>query len=200
MKLANEAEIRSALERVVTSPNFRASPQLASFLRFVVEETLAGRADRLKGYSVAIGALGRNHTFDPRTNPIVRVEAGRLRQALERYYAGPGRDDKFVIALPRGSYIPTFGHRRVGRGLQAFAIHGRRLIRRAARPRFRLVVLVACIAAAVSATFKLVIVPAEQTVGGGLTPVSTFTGPYWTATAVLSVVTIVSIVVAWWIS
>ena len=104
----NEAEIRATLDRVLACPNFRASPQLASFLRFVVEETLAGQADRIKAYSVAVGALGRRDNFDPQTNPIVRVEAGRLRRALERYYAGPGCHDEVVIELPLGSYIPTF--------------------------------------------------------------------------------------------
>jgi hypothetical protein len=75
-------EIRAALEDIVASKQFRVSPQLAAFLRFFVLETLAGRGDRLKAYTIAVGALGRDKTFDPQTNPIVRVDAGRLRLAL----------------------------------------------------------------------------------------------------------------------
>lgn len=86
----SDAHIRAALARVLACSNFRASPQLASFLSFVVEETLAGQADHIKGYSVAVGALGRSDTFDPQTNPIGRVEAGRLRRALGTLLRGSG--------------------------------------------------------------------------------------------------------------
>ena len=80
----------------------------ASFLRFVVETTLAGRGDRLKGYTIGVEALGRREDFDPQIDPIVRVEAGRLRAALARYYAGPGRNEPVVIELPRGAYRARF--------------------------------------------------------------------------------------------
>jgi hypothetical protein len=163
----SETEIRAALDRVVASLYFRGSPRLASFLCFVVEATLAGNADRIKGYSIAIGALGRNDTFDPQTNPIVRVEAGRLRRALERYYDGSGRHDEIVIALPCGSYVPTFGHRGIARRPQTLAAHGRRLIPRAVRRRFRLVVLVTGIAACVSVTFDLALILAQRAIAPG---------------------------------
>ena len=77
-----DLEIRAALARVVASVCLRGSPRLISFLCFVVEATLTGQADRLKGYCIAVGALGRSDNFDPQTNPIVRVEAARLRRAL----------------------------------------------------------------------------------------------------------------------
>jgi hypothetical protein len=160
-----EVEIRAALDRIVASPGFRVSPQLVSFLRFVVEATLSGQADRIKGYSIAVGALGRNDTFDPQTNPIVRVEAGRLRRALAGYYAGPGRDDEVVIALPRGRSIPTFGHRGIIRGLRALAAGGRRLIPRAVRRRVRLVVLVAGVSACVSLMLDIALIMAQRAVG-----------------------------------
>lgn len=139
---------------MVASQNFRASPQLASFLHFVVEETLTGHADRIKGYSIAVGALGRNDTFDPQTNPIVRVEAGRLRRALEHYYAGPGRRDPLVIELPRGTYVPTFNRHRMAHGLSALAAYGRQLIPQAVRRRSLL--FVACVAAAVLSAVTVV--------------------------------------------
>lgn len=165
---SSDEEVRAALDRVVASPNFRASPRLASFLRFVVETTLDGHADRIKGYSIAVEALGRHDSFDPQTNPIVRVEAGRLRLALDRYYAGPGQHDRLVIDLPRGSYVPTFGRRRIVRKLRAFAVHGRRLVPRAVRKRLRLVAVVACIAAGVSITFNLASILAQRAFAPGI--------------------------------
>jgi tetratricopeptide (TPR) repeat protein len=105
------ADIRAALDRVVASDLLRASPQLAAFLRFVVEATLRGDSDRIKGYTIAVEALGRSDDFDPQSDPIVRVEAARLRRAIERHYAGPGADDPVVIELPRGTYVPTFRRR-----------------------------------------------------------------------------------------
>src|SRR5262249_19337461 len=87
------AEVRAALERIVASSTFRTSTQLAAFLRFVIEAALAGQSDRIKGYTIAVEALGRTPDFDPQTDPIVRVEAGRLRRALERYYANGGSGD-----------------------------------------------------------------------------------------------------------
>jgi hypothetical protein len=101
-------EARSALDRVVASDVFRGSPQLAAFLRYGVEAKLRGEGDRIKGYTVAIEALGRDEKFDPQTDPIVRVEAARLRRAITRYYAGAGSCEVIQIELPLGSYVPVF--------------------------------------------------------------------------------------------
>src|ERR1700730_3719137 len=79
-------EIRATLEHMAGSEAFRGSPQLVSFLRYVVEATLRGASDRIKGYTIAVEALGRAENFDPQADPIVRVEAMRLRRALARYY------------------------------------------------------------------------------------------------------------------
>jgi hypothetical protein len=103
-----DAEVRAALERITASRQLRAAPRLIAFLRYVVERTLAGRSDEIKSYTIAVEALGREPSFDPQTDPIVRVEAGRLRHAMARYYARDGRDDPLVIAVPRGSYVPIF--------------------------------------------------------------------------------------------
>ncbi len=105
-------EVRTALERIVVSDVFRSSPQLAAFLSFVVEAVLHGKSDRIKGYTIGVEVLRRDTKFDPQLDPIVRVEATRLRRALERYYAGPGLTDSVIIGLPRGSYVPTFNYRR----------------------------------------------------------------------------------------
>ena len=85
------AAARMALDRLLASETFRASPQLAAFLRFVVEAVLRGESSRIKGYTIGVEAFGRPENFDPQIDPIVRVEATRLRRTLERYYAGPGR-------------------------------------------------------------------------------------------------------------
>ena len=101
-------EIRAALARMAASEAFRGSPQLVAFLRYVVEATLRGAADRIKGYTIAVEALGRADDFDPQADPIVRVEAMRLRRALNRYYDNGGKHDAVAIDLPLGSYVPMF--------------------------------------------------------------------------------------------
>jgi TolB-like protein len=104
-------EIRAALEHVVASDVMRSSPQLTAFLRFIVEAVLEGNSDRIKGYVIAVEVLKRGAQFNPQIDPIVRVEATRLRRTLERYYASEGAEDPIVIALPRGTYVPTFTRR-----------------------------------------------------------------------------------------
>ena len=106
-KLAPEA-IRALLERILQSTEFRASDKQRKFLSFVVDETLEGRASQLKGYTIAVAVYGRAETFDPQVDPIVRVEAGRLRRALAHYYLTGGKNDPLRIEIPKGSYIATF--------------------------------------------------------------------------------------------
>ncbi len=106
-------DIRAALNRMVASHVFSRSPQLGAFMRFVVEAVLHGKGDRIKAYTIGVEVLRRDVKFDPQLDPIVRVEATRLRRAIERYYSGPGADDPIVIDLPRGSYVPTFRRREI---------------------------------------------------------------------------------------
>lgn len=96
--------MRAALERILASRCFEQAARSSSFLRFVVGETLAGHGDRLKGYTIAVEVFGRPVDFDAQSDPLVRVEAGRLRRRLIEYYADEGRDDPVRIDLPRGSY------------------------------------------------------------------------------------------------
>ena len=102
------AEIRTQLEKIVGSPDFQNASRLREFLRFVVNEGFDGRADNLKAYTIGIEVFDRPDNFDPITDTIVRVNAGKLRRALERYYLGPGRQDKILISIPKGRYIPVF--------------------------------------------------------------------------------------------
>ena len=105
---ADSTEIVAALENILSQPDFVASPRLSSFLRFVVTETLEGRADRLKAFTIASMALGHDEKFNPTTNSVVRVQAGRLRRLMELYYRGNGRFDRCEIRLRRGTYVPEF--------------------------------------------------------------------------------------------
>ena len=100
--------VRDALSRAAESPAFRNAPQLVAFLTFIVEKTVSGEVGDLKGYTIATQALGRGQDFDPQSDPIVRVEAGRLRRALDAYYHDSGRDDPIRIIVPRGTYVPIF--------------------------------------------------------------------------------------------
>jgi tetratricopeptide (TPR) repeat protein len=104
-------EVRAQVQRMTASDVFATSPQLAAFLLFVVEAVLRGHGERLKGYTIGVEVLRRDVTFDPQIDPIVRVEATRLRRAIERYYSGPGADDPIVIDLPRGGYVPRISLR-----------------------------------------------------------------------------------------
>ena len=107
----NAAAVRAQVERMTASTVFRNSPQLATFLWFIVEAQLRGKGERLKGYTIGVEVLRRHTNFDPQVDPIVRVEATRLRRALERYYVGPGVSDTIMISLPRGGYVPRIGWR-----------------------------------------------------------------------------------------
>ena len=98
--------VSGALERLLASVDFDASPRSREFLRHVVEETLAGQAARLSQVSIARLVFKRPDDFDPGIDPIVRIQAVRLRRSLERYYLLSGHDDPVRIELPRGGYIP----------------------------------------------------------------------------------------------
>jgi adenylate cyclase len=106
--LAVEPEaVRAQLARILSSDDFDASPRSRSFLRFVVEETLAGRQDGLTQDAIATKVFGRREDFDPTVDPIVRIQAGRLRRSLERYHLLGGAADPLRIELPRGTYMPV---------------------------------------------------------------------------------------------
>ena len=100
--------VAAHLERVLASTTFRGAERSRSLLRFIVGEALQGRADRLKDYTLGSEALGRGEQFDPRTDPIARVEASRLRSRLDVYYATDGLSDTVRISLPKGGYAPVF--------------------------------------------------------------------------------------------
>jgi hypothetical protein len=147
MSLPSEADVRAELDRVVGNPPLNRSPQLANFLRFVTEAVVSGGGSRLKAYTIATGTLGRDNDFDPQVDPIVRVEAVRLRRALKHYYAHGGCNDPLVIALPRGSYVPVF-HRNTAkrRGILSLIHRQRQRLSSTLREHSRLILLIVAIA------------------------------------------------------
>lgn len=102
----SETDVRLELERLLASSVFANAGRMSRFLKFVVEKQLAGEADRLKEYVIGIEVFDRDAHYDPRVDSIVRVEAARLRAKLAEYYAGEGRADPVVLALPKGGYAP----------------------------------------------------------------------------------------------
>ncbi len=109
-ELSREPHLHVAeqLDRILASKAFRQADRLKRFLTFVVEETLAGRRDRLKEYVVGVEVFGKPESFDPRNDPTVRVQARRLRAQLARYYHEEGSDGELSIELPKGGYAPVF--------------------------------------------------------------------------------------------
>ncbi len=104
----SEVDVRAQLERILNGESFRASQRRREMLRFIVEETLAGRGDRMKGVAVAMSVFGRDETFDQQSDPVVRLEARRLRSDLDSYYVDAGSDDPVRITIPKGGYVPHF--------------------------------------------------------------------------------------------
>ncbi len=106
-----DVAVREQLERVLRSETFQQADRLKRFLAFIVEEALAGRQAELKEYVIGAQVFRKEESFDPRTDPIVRVQARRLRAKLIRYYREEGRADALIFDLPKGGYAPVFKHR-----------------------------------------------------------------------------------------
>jgi adenylate cyclase len=104
----NAAAVRGQLEKLLASDAFARADRMSRFLRFVVEETLQGRGSQLKEYLIGVEVFDRESSYDPRTDPVVRGEARRLRSKLMEYYGQEGRGDPVRIHLPKGSYAAVF--------------------------------------------------------------------------------------------
>lgn len=102
-----EQKARLQLNRILASRTFHQADRLKRFISFVVEETISGRGSHLKEFLVGMEVFGKDSRFDPRTDPIVRVQARRLRSRLARYYSEEGQEDEIVIELPKGGYAPV---------------------------------------------------------------------------------------------
>jgi adenylate cyclase len=107
----DQAVIRQQLDRILRSRPFQQSQRRQKFLAYLVNETLAGRSERLKGYSIGLEVFDRSESFDPLVDPIVRIEATRLREKLREYYVRDGEGDAIRIELPKGTYTPRITFR-----------------------------------------------------------------------------------------
>src|SRR4051794_36840976 len=98
-------EINQQTRRILEFPMFRNSPVLSRFLEFIIAETVHNKQLHIKEYSIAINVLYRSRDFNPNTDSIVRIHAGRLRRALNDYYLTQGVYDAIVIRIPKGCYV-----------------------------------------------------------------------------------------------
>jgi hypothetical protein len=96
------------VRRILQSTTFRNAATLQQLLQFLAAKTTAGSNDVLKEYTIGVEALGRKQDFDPKIDPIVRVQSHRLRLKLKEYYDSEGRHDPVLIQIPKGHYLPTF--------------------------------------------------------------------------------------------
>jgi TolB-like protein len=106
--MPSDNDVAIQVDRILESRWFSRSERLCRFIRFSANHALSRRADRLKEYLVGVEVFDRGPAYDPRIDPIVRVEARRLRAKLKAYYASAGRDDQLRIEFPKGSYSPVF--------------------------------------------------------------------------------------------
>ena len=100
-----EALIRH-VEKICDSPEFRSKKVLCSFLSYIVSETLAGRGDDIKAFSIGVDVFNKDEDFDPGQDTLVRINAGILRRMLELYYSNTGKNDEVRIVIPKGGYVP----------------------------------------------------------------------------------------------
>jgi TolB-like protein/Flp pilus assembly protein TadD len=103
--------VRQQLSRILASKTFSQVERLKLFVSFIVSEAVGGRGGELKEYVIGVQVFGKEPSFDPRTDPIVRVQARRLRTRLARYYRDEGNNDELIIDLPKGGYAPVFRQR-----------------------------------------------------------------------------------------
>src|SRR5688572_10967430 len=106
--MIRKEDVLAQLRRILDSAQINRYVVLTDFLTFVVNETLAGKSEGLKEYTIGVQALKKESDFNPQVDSIVRIHAGRLRRVLKEYYYEEGKEDPIVISIPKGSYAPTF--------------------------------------------------------------------------------------------
>ncbi|NDV53017.1 hypothetical protein [Salipiger sp. PrR003] len=104
----SDERVRKQLYKMVASRALSCSPNRLRLFEYIVEETLAGRPDRLRGDVIAFEVFERGDDFDPQADPVVRIESRRLRKEIESYYSGAGHQDSVVISVPKGAYLAEF--------------------------------------------------------------------------------------------
>lgn len=106
-KIEEQALIRH-VEKICASPEFRSKQVLCGFLSYIISETLAGRGEDIKAFSIGVDVFNKDSDFDPGQDTLVRINAGRLRRMLDLYYTHTGKNDDIRIEIPKGGYTPTF--------------------------------------------------------------------------------------------
>ncbi len=101
-------DVNLQAHRILEHASFRNSPTLSKFLNFIISETVQGRQQQIKEYTIALNVLNRSRDFKPQEDAVVRIHAGRLRRALSDYYITQGINDPIIIQIPKGSYVPEF--------------------------------------------------------------------------------------------
>jgi hypothetical protein len=104
----SQQDCEEQVRRIIQSATFRSAATLQSLFQFITAKTISGEADSLKEYTIGVEALGRRSDFDPRIDPIVRVQSHRLRVKLKEYYQTEGISDPVLIHFPKGHYVPSF--------------------------------------------------------------------------------------------
>ncbi|MBY5412453.1 hypothetical protein HFO98_29235 [Rhizobium leguminosarum] len=110
-RVVSEEEARSEAERLLADPRLHVSDRHRAFLRYIVDARFEGRSDTIKAYSIAIDVFNRPASFDPSSDPIVRIEATRLRESLQKYYGQIADEPGARLDIPRGRYVPVFVER-----------------------------------------------------------------------------------------
>jgi serine/threonine-protein kinase len=105
------AAVRAQLARIIASPVFARAERLRRFLSYCVDSVVAGNPSILKEHTIGVAVYDRDATYDPRVDPIVRVEAARLRAKLREYYETSGSGDSLTIDIPKGTYVPRWQRR-----------------------------------------------------------------------------------------
>jgi adenylate cyclase len=100
--------ILDQLDAICRSVELKSKPQLCRLLKYLVDETLAGREEHLKGYKIGVEVFEKDTDFNPDLDPLVRIHAGRLRRSLKMYYLDKGKNDPIIIEIPKGQYVPNF--------------------------------------------------------------------------------------------
>jgi hypothetical protein len=101
-------ECQRQLHKTLQSANFRSASMLQQLLRYLTDKSFARSTEVLKEYTIGVEALGRPLDFDPKADPIVRVQIHRLRQKLKEYFDSDGLQDGIVIEIPKGQHLPVF--------------------------------------------------------------------------------------------
>jgi TolB-like protein len=98
-------DVQIHMERLLASDLFLHSERMKDLLRYLVSQMLCGKISHIKEYSIATEVFGRKESFDPEVDPIVRVEAHRLRAKLQAYIERHSKSDRLVFDFPKGAYV-----------------------------------------------------------------------------------------------